>query len=188
MRSAAGQIDLGGLGRGPRRDDDALGGGAPAVRFRSGVQRDAPARHVHGCPDVGRPIAGGDHCRALENHVAAQTLERGGRRGAAGDLDVQFGVAGDVAPLRRVLQDGGEVEVREADVPLDAEIRRLEVSRHRAARAAGFGFHIQRHLQPLERPVRLHIEGRMQVVALDHRQHAAKLRQRQFRRRHGHLH
>ena len=161
-------------------------------RRRWRARRDAmrrPLMSAVACTFAGA-VAGGDDRRTVEDDVAAQPIEhRGRRRRVAGDPQVDLRVAGDVALLRRVLQRAARgSRFCSVDVAADAEIRRLAVGRSTCrCTLPASDFTLNASCRLFCATVRLDVERRVQVVALDDRQHAAELGQRQLRRRDRHL-
>ena len=170
MRGGAGQVERRRIARHLRCLDESLRGHRAAIRVGARVERDPAAVDVRGRADVAGAIARGDHRRPVEDHVRAQPIQGRRPRRIARDFQIQLRVAGDLALLRRVLENRRQVEPLDIDVAADAQVGRLQIAAEHPFDVARFRFQIDGHAQAFDQAVGFQIERRMQVVALDEAQ------------------
>ena len=108
-----------------------------------------PARHLH----VRRRVPGGNDRRAVEREGAAQTIERRGSGRLRSEHEVDRGAPGEVALLRRILEQRREIQPRQIDGTLRAEVRRREIGGDLALDAAGLGCDVEIEPQRLTGPL-----------------------------------
>ncbi len=161
-----------------RQGDDALRRRATAIGLRRGVEREAAVLERAARAHVTRLITGCRDARPLEAEGAVETVHEGRGRWCRGHSQIEIGSSGDVARLRRVLQQRRQVQPLDVDGALRREGRRLDVAGQLAANVPGLAAHVDRERQLVGRTGRLDGELWMQRVAARARHHTADLRHR----------
>ncbi len=161
-----------------RRDDEAARGRGAAIGGGAAVERDARSGERAGDLDIARLVARGAGPRAIEGERSGQPIQGGPGRRLRLQRQVYFGMPGDVALLRRILEQRREVDLREVDIAAHRDIRRLRIGGDLALNLAGFGGDVEVERQRLQRPLRLDVDRGMKIVAGGGRDEAADLRQR----------
>ena len=80
-----------------------------------------------------------------------------------GAVEVDVGVARDVALLRRVLEQRRQVEMANREIAGDRLARRRHVGHELAGHAPGRRSHVHVDAEPIGRPVDLELERRLQL-------------------------
>src|SRR5207344_1276856 len=90
---------------------------------------------------------------------------------------IELRVTRQIRSLRRRLQDGAGVQPIEIELPVEAEIGRLEIRRQFAARVAGLRLHVHVERQAVDRADTLDVEGRRERVSIEGGNDSPDLRQ-----------
>ncbi len=162
---------------GSRNHDEAGRRAGSPVRRGAAVERHLGSLERTRDVNVGGLVSNRKGVRSREGKRAPQAIQGAGACRSGSERQIELRVTRQIRALRRRLQDGARVQPIELELPVEAEIGRLEIGGQFAARVTGLRLHVHVERHAVDRAGTFDVESRRQRVSIERGNDSPDLRQ-----------